>query len=524
MLAALNLLAGTGAVNPKRDLAAFPKTDLAFWITSDARLDTDNGRVVQWNDIGEAENHAKQNIDEKKPSYEQSESEGEIVVFKGDTYLSSQPVVLFPEANSALTAFVTFKHFASPDKDKMKSSTLINYGASGMKLMNSNFEVGIKYKGDGAMFFVHRGSGRMVLSSKVKLAPDKDYHTLTVKVLSEATDAGSVIFYLDGKQLKSSDKNKGWLKPGKYPAKLSAPIDVGARIDGNTHAGTIMGHMNGNAEDGFTGVISEVVVYTKAFAEEDQKRMEEMLKAAQVERTSEECVKMRTSAGGGFVDPEADAAEDAAAKEEEANGSDDSSKWDYVTCMSSIKLRHKVLNVRLHSADIGYGSGSQQQAVTGNADAGDPGSYWQVRPTAADEAAGKCKQGELLEHGSKIRLLHLTTKKNLHSHAQFQSPLSQKQEVSCFGDGGNGDAGDEWEVMVRESGDAYGAGWGGPWLRESMVRFKHVVTGQYLFSHRKQFTNGPVEGMSEVACVGRADDRTLWSVDEGIFHPKNAEV
>jgi hypothetical protein len=31
--------------------------------------------VVQWNDIGEAENHAKQNIDEKKPSYEQSESE-----------------------------------------------------------------------------------------------------------------------------------------------------------------------------------------------------------------------------------------------------------------------------------------------------------------------------------------------------------------------------------------------------------------------------------------------------------------
>ena len=43
--------------------------------------------------------------------------------------------------------------------------------------------------------------------------------------------------------------------------------------------------MNGNAEDGFTGVISEVVVYTKAFAEEDQKRMEEMLKAAQVRRS-----------------------------------------------------------------------------------------------------------------------------------------------------------------------------------------------------------------------------------------------
>lgn len=42
-----------------------------------------------------------------------------------------------------------------------------------------------------------------------------------------------------------SDKNKGWLKPGKYPAKMSAPIDIGARVDGNAHDGTIMGHMNG---------------------------------------------------------------------------------------------------------------------------------------------------------------------------------------------------------------------------------------------------------------------------------------
>ena len=35
------------------------------------------------------------------------------------------------------------------------------------------------------------------------------------------------------------------------------------------------------------------------------------------------------------------------------------------------------------SADIGYGSGSQQQAVTGNADAGDPGSYWQVMTSSS---------------------------------------------------------------------------------------------------------------------------------------------
>jgi dolichyl-phosphate-mannose--protein O-mannosyl transferase len=200
---------------------------------------------------------------------------------------------------------------------------------------------------------------------------------------------------------------------------------------------------------------------------------------------------------------------------------EDTSIWDYVTCMSSVKLRHKVLDTRLHSADIAYGSGSKQQAVTGNPDSGDPGSYWQIR--SADEHGGTaCLQGDTLQHGDKIRLMHLRTKKNLHSH-QYQSPLSQKQEVSAFGEDGNGDGGDVWELMVREKGDVYAAGWGGPWLRDSIVRFKHVVTGQYLFSHRKQFNNGPVDGMNEITCSPRADDRTLWSVDEGLFHPKQAE-
>ena len=42
--------------------------------------------------------------------------------------------------------------------------------------------------------------------------------------------------------------------------------------------------------------------------------------------------------------------------------------------------------------------------------------------------------------GDTIRLQHLATKRNLHSHF-FQSPLSHNQEVSCFGEGGDGDTG-----------------------------------------------------------------------------------
>merc|ERR1711871_598473 len=265
---------------------------------------------------------------------------------------------------------------------------------------------------------------------------------------------------------------------------------------------------------GFAGVISEVMVYAKEMTNAKTDEFEAMLMAAQEERTSEACLK-------------GEVAEDAAEKSKDepdempAEEEQDSSYWDYVTCMSSVKLRHKVLNVRLHSADIAYGSGSKQQAVTGNPDSGDPNLYWQIR-SAEDHGGTACLQGTVLNHGDKVRLMHLRTKKNLHSH-EYQSPLSQKQEVSAFGEDGEGDAGDVWELMVREKGDVYSAGWGGPWMRDSIVRFKHVTTGQYLFSHRKTFNNGPVDGMNEITCSPRADDRTLWSVDEGIFHPRQAQ-
>lgn len=42
--------------------------------------------------------------------------------------------------------------------------------------------------------------------------------------------------------------------------------------------------------------------------------------------------------------------------------------------------------------------------------------------------------------GTTIRLEHLATGKNLHSH-HFPSPLSNNQEVSAFGENGEGDTG-----------------------------------------------------------------------------------
>lgn len=67
---------------------------------------------------------------------------------------------------------------------------------------------------------------------------------------------------------------------------------------------------------------------------------------------------------------------------------------------------------------------------------------------------------------SVVRLQHVATKKNLHSH-YFTSPLSGNQEVSCYGDDdGEGDSGDNWTVVCNND----------YWRRDTPVKLKHVDT------------------------------------------------
>lgn len=114
----------------------------------------------------------------------------------------------------------------------------------------------------------------------------------------------------------------------------------------------------------------------------------------------------------------------------------------YVTCGSVLKLMNSDFRVRLHSHDVKYGTGSGQQSITGTEVQEDVNSYWTVKPASGSV----CQRGEAVKCGSVIRLEHLETKKNLHSH-YFQSPLSGNQEISCYGDEGEGDTGDHWIVV-----------------------------------------------------------------------------
>jgi dolichyl-phosphate-mannose--protein O-mannosyl transferase len=86
--------------------------------------------------------------------------------------------------------------------------------------------------------------------------------------------------------------------------------------------------------------------------------------------------------------------------------------------------------------------------------------------------------------GDFIRLEHMNSGRNLHSHAAFDSPVSGRQEVSGFGTSGDGDGGDNW-IVECESDDVQGKVYG-----KTKFYLKHKDTGMYLYTDiNSKFTN-----------------------------------
>ena len=173
-----------------------------------------------------------------------------------------------------------------------------------------------------------------------------------------------------------------------------------------------------------------------------------------------------------------------------------------VTCGSVLKLINPHYNVRLHSHDVKYGSGSAQQSVTGVTQADDINSYWVLKGAFSKQ----CPRGVPVKCGFTVRLQHLSTHLFLHSH-HFASPLSSNQEVSCFGDAAGGsDSGDNWVV---ECSSEY-------WRRDESVRLKHVDTGMYLQASPQTYGR-PINGQREICAAGSKSPQNLWKTMEGVY-------
>jgi len=129
-----------------------------------------------------------------------------------------------------------------------------------------------------------------------------------------------------------------------------------------------------------------------------------------------------------------------------------------------------------------------------------------------------CTTGFKIAYGNRFRLTHVETGSNLHSHL-VRSPLSQQQEVTGFGNGGEGDRGDDWTVQAKNSRNS------GPyWKIGEDVFIKHVDTSMYLgssdqakFTSRNCGRNCPVMNHNEVFGRNKADSFCYWKTEHGIF-------
>lgn len=158
---------------------------------------------------------------------------------------------------------------------------------------------------------------------------------------------------------------------------------------------------------------------------------------------------------------------------------------------SFVSLQHVVTGKFLHSHPVNYPAGSRQQQVTCFAGDNDENA-WLVKAAHGEW----CTRGNPVRNGDIIRIQHMTTGRNLHSHG-IPSPVTGQQEVSGYGDDGAGDSNDNWRVEYEGN----------------RFRLIHVNSNHALHSHGIAL---PAEcfGQQEVTSYSGRDDNDFWVVDE----------
>lgn len=189
---------------------------------------------------------------------------------------------------------------------------------------------------------------------------------------------------------------------------------------------------------------------------------------------------------------------------------------DFVTCGSAIKIQHKDTKYYLNSEPKNLNFGSGQQIVTFVSDTATTDTLWWLRAAHGEQ----CSPGEPMECDSIIRLTHLNTRRNLHSHL-VDSPLGRLQEVTAYGEGdGQGDNGDNFLVKCSATKSKY-------WKRSEPVRLFHIDTQKYLgasknieFNVKTCGANCPLMGHLEAFCRPVDDQFALFVIDQGVYISK----
>ncbi|KAI1297036.1 hypothetical protein EDD11_007246 [Mortierella claussenii] len=184
---------------------------------------------------------------------------------------------------------------------------------------------------------------------------------------------------------------------------------------------------------------------------------------------------------------------------------------------ATISIRHQgTQGGYLHSHDSNYETGSKQQQITLYPHK-DSNNDWimQKRDGSIPDSL------EYVKHGDVVRLLHVSTKKRLHSHDN-KPPVTETEnhfEVSGYGhDGFEGDGNDEWRVeIVDYAGRDKEAKQTMHTLR-SKFKLVHLNMACDLFSHSVKLPKWGFE-QQEVTCMRSAAlSKATWMIESNSYN------
>ncbi|GJQ78343.1 hypothetical protein Trydic_g22172 [Trypoxylus dichotomus] len=176
-----------------------------------------------------------------------------------------------------------------------------------------------------------------------------------------------------------------------------------------------------------------------------------------------------------------------------------------------------VITIKNHRTGGGYlhshyhlypeGVGARQQQITTYTHK-DDNNKWLIKKYNTDKSDGI----HIVRSGDLIRLEHIPTRRNLHSHKEH-APITKKHfQVTGYGENGTGDANDVWKISIIGERDGTKVT-----AVNCKVKLVHYLQTCALTTSGKQLPKWGYE-QQEVACnPNLRDSNAVWNVEENIF-------
>ena len=191
-----------------------------------------------------------------------------------------------------------------------------------------------------------------------------------------------------------------------------------------------------------------------------------------------------------------------------------------ITYGSSLRIQNTITKFHLSSFGMNWSSGSGLQIITAVESDKEINSLFTIKE---GENYPIKINGDPVLCGDIIRLEHVSTGKNLHSH-DFKSFVTNSQEACGFGDNGDGDVNDNFRISCYKQNDNETI------TGKTEFFLQHVPTQNWLYINYKtsmyddnNCRGCPIRGQREVSLTTKKDKQCLWKVIGGIIFSSEKE-